>query len=458
MPRFRDGTIVAVATPLGRAAVSILRLSGPESTTLALQQIRIDGNREVQVRRPFLTTFLGSQGEPVDQILLTVFPAPASYTGEDVVEISCHGSPPVVRKVLETLLANGARLAEPGEFSLRAFLNQKMDLAQAEGVRDLIESQTEFQARVARGQIEGRLSKRLKHQKEDLVSIISHMETAVEFVEEDVEPEGRSALVGRLVAIDRELQLLVESSEFGRVVREGLRVSIVGRPNVGKSSLFNRLVREDRVIVTALPGTTRDAVAETIDLAGIPTEVVDTAGIREARGEVESLGVQKSLEYIQESDIVLFVIDGSRRFDAEDSGAWHLIKELRHILVVNKLDLPVRVAIPPEIKRSCVSMVTISALRGERMDELREALRLALAPAGRLEREQVWITSVRHKHCLEEARRHLGQAIVACERGLSEEFPLHDLRKVLEETGKITGETSVEDILGEIFATFCVGK
>ena len=421
-------------------------------------KLQLGSGNECPPRRPCLATFLDSANRPVDQVLVTLFPGPASYTGEDVVEISCHGSPPVVQEILDTLMHAGARLAEPGEFTLRAFLNQKMDLAQAEGVRDLVESQTSFQARVARAQIDGRLSLELRPHQEDLIRTISHMETALEFVEDEVEPEGRAQLVEQLAGVDRGLRRLLGSFELGRVVRDGFCVSIVGKPNAGKSSLFNSMVQQERVIVTEVPGTTRDAVAETIDLKGIPTQIVDTAGIRETQDPVESLGVRKSLEYIERSDIILFVVDGSMGFGEEDARVWADIKERRCILVLNKLDLPKVVVVPPYVGQQCESVVAVSARHGTRVQELREVVSAVLAPANGWEVERVLITNVRHKHCLERAREHLARALAACEAGLSEEFPLYDLRKVLDETGKITGETSVEDILGEIFSTFCIGK
>ena len=458
MSRFRDETIIAVATPPGRGAISLIRLSGSEASTLVRGQLRLGRGAEYRHRRPCLATFVDSASRPLDQVLVTLFPAPTSYTGEEVVEISCHGSPPVVQEILETLLRSGARLAEPGEFTLRAFLNQKMDLAQAEGVRDLIESQTVFQARVARDQVEGRLSAELRPYQDDLIRVISHMETSVEFVEDEAEPEDRAQLVERMLEIDRGFGRLLGSFELGRVVRDGFCVSIVGRPNAGKSSLFNALVQQERVIVTDVPGTTRDAVAETVDLEGIPTQLVDTAGIREVEDPVESLGVRKSLEYIGRSDVTLFVVDGSTEFGREDALVWAGIKERPCILVLNKLDLSRLAEVPPDIGQQCESVVAVSALNGTCVGELRRAMSRVLTPVKGWERERVLITNVRHKNCLERAREHLSGAFAACEEGLSEEFPLYDLRKALDETGKITGETSVEDILGEIFSTFCIGK
>ena len=364
----------------------------------------------------------------------------------------------MVQGILETLLRGGARLAEPGEFTLRAFLNQKMDLAQAEGVRDLIESQTAFQARVARDQIAGRLSAELRPYQNDLIRIISHMEAALEFVEDEVEPEGKAQLVKQMSVVDRGLGYLLDSFELGRLVRDGFCVTIVGRPNAGKSSLFNSLVQQERVIVTDAPGTTRDAVAETIEVGGLPAQIVDTAGIRDAQDAVESLGVQKSLEYIERSDIILFVVDGSARVGEEDARVWANIRELPCILVLNKLDLPKVIEVPMDIGQQCESVVAVSARHGTCVKELREAMGRVLAPAKGWERERVLITSIRHKRCLERAREHLSRALVACEDGLSEEFPVYDLRKALEEIGKVTGETTMEDILGQIFSTFCIGK
>jgi len=456
--RFRDGTIIAVASPPGRGAISLIRLSGSDSATLVRGQLRLAKGAEWRPRRPCLATLEDSSSRAVDQVLVTLFPAPASYTGEDVVEISCHGSPPVVQGILETLLRGGARLAEPGEFTLRAFLNQKMDLAQAEGVRDLIESQTAFQARVARDQIAGRLSAELRPYQNDLIRTISHMEAALEFVEDEVEPEGKAQLVKQMGGVDRGLGHLLDSFEFGRLVRDGFCVTIVGRPNAGKSSLFNSLVQQERVIVTDVPGTTRDAVAETIEVGGIPTQIVDTAGIRDAQDAVESLGVQKSLEYIERSDIILFVVDGSARFGEEDARVWANIRELPCILVLNKLDLPKVIEVPMDIGQQCESVVAVSARHGTCVKELREAMGRVLAPAKGRERERVLITSIRHKRCLERAREHLSRALVACEDGISEEFQVYDLRKALEEIGKVTGETTMEDILGQIFSTFCIGK
>ncbi|MCZ6879175.1 MAG: tRNA uridine-5-carboxymethylaminomethyl(34) synthesis GTPase MnmE [Acidobacteria bacterium] len=453
-----DRTIVAIATPPGQGAITLVRLSGLQAKEFANQRFRARGQPDWIARRPLLGYFLDCHGNPLDQVLLTFFPGPASYTGEDLVEISCHGSPVVARQLVEGLVELGAHLAEPGEFTWRAFLNGKMDLAQAEAVRGLIESQTAFQAKVAAEQLEGKVSRTLKPIKDEIVRILCQMETALEFVEDEVELQERGELLEALQTADRQLEQLEESFSFGRIVQEGITVSITGKPNAGKSSLFNALVLDDRVIVTDVPGTTLDAVTETIDLEGIPARLVDTAGIREAKDALEKLGVQKSLEYLRQAEVVLFVLDQTTPFGEEDFRVWDLVRERCCVLVINKEDLPGRLQVPPEVEKACAATVRVSALEGTHLQELRSSLLKAVTREHRIEREGVMITSIRHKHCIEATRKFLQAGIESYGRGMSEEFPLYDFRKALESLGQITGETTAEDILEEIFSTFCIGK
>lgn len=453
-----DKTIVAIATPPGQGAITLVRLSGLQAREFACQRFRAAGQTDWIARRPLLGRFLDCHGNPLDQVLLTFFPGPASYTGEDLVEISCHGSPVVAQQVVEGLVELGALLAEPGEFTWRAFLNGKMDLAQAEAVRGLIESQTAFQAKVAAEQLEGKVSQALKPIKAEIVRILCQMETALEFVEDEVELQGRGALLEGLQIADRQLEQLEESFSLGRLVQEGITVSITGKPNAGKSSLFNALVLDDRVIVTDVPGTTRDAVTETIDLEGIPVRLVDTAGIREVKDALEKLGVQKSLEYLRQAEVVLFVLDQTTPFGEEDFRVWELIREHRCVLVINKEDLAACLQIPPEVEAACVAAVRVSALKGTHLHELKSSLLSAVTREHRIEQEGVMITNIRHKLCIEAARKSLQAGIESYGRGMSEEFPLYDFRKALESLGQITGETTAEEILEEIFSTFCIGK
>lgn len=454
-PTPSQDTIAAPATPPGRSAIAVVRISGPDAVRVALGRLRPPP--ALGDRRPIVARLVDESERELDRVLVTLYQAPASYTGEDVVEISCHGSPILARKLLEVCLSEGARLAEPGEFTQRAFLNGKVDLAQAEAVRDLIESRTGFQARKAAEQLGGRLTRALQPIRDRLVRVISHMETSLEFVEDDVEPDAREALLLKLSAVDQDLAALEESHRFGRPLQEGVTAAIVGKPNAGKSSLFNALLKSDRAIVTEIPGTTRDSLSETAEIGGIPFLLIDTAGIRQTSETVERLGVERSRQAMQEADIALFVLDGSRPLDEEDEAIWREIKDRPAVLAVNKSDLPQRCGLPRAwIQRAAAAEV--SALKGTRLDFLREALREAAAPGSGVETEGVIITSVRHCRCLQKARAALGRGRQAYAAGLSEEFPLYDLRKALAAVGEITGETTAEEILGEIFSNFCIGK
>jgi tRNA modification GTPase len=423
-------TIVAPSTPPGRSALAVVRLSGSEARRI-LGRLSADCDGDLEARRPRLVTLLDVDEQPLDNALITYFPGPRSYTGEDVIEISCHGSPVVTQRILEGCLARGARLAEPGEFTLRAFLHGKMDLTQAEAVRDLIESQTAFQAQVAREQLEGKLSKKLQPARHELIEIASHLETALEFVEDDVAPETRVQLSKRLVTVRDQLCDLEASYEVGRIIHDGLTVVLAGKPNSGKSSVFNQLVECERAIVTDVPGTTRDPLREAIDLRGVPVLLVDTAGIRESAESVERAGIARSLEHVSEADLILFVVDESRRYSDEDEFIWRNV--------------------------GCLQMISVSALLGENVDELVEGIvKHGLPEAEKGERASV--TNARQKRCLEEAHSWLERAGEALAGGMSEEFVVHDLRKGLESLGRITGETTTEDILAGIFSSFCIGK
>lgn len=450
-------TIVALATPAGKGAIALIRISGPRAELIARNQFRSSASAW-EPRKPLLGSFLAAGGRAIDRVLVTFFQAPRSYTGEDLVEISCHGSPVISRQILETMLNAGARLAEPGEFTMRAFLNGKMDLSQAEAVRNLVESRTAFQAQVATQQSFGKLSQALQPAKEEIIRILSHMETTLEFVEDDAEPLSKEVLAPRLSAVDLLLERLENSFELGKVVQEGVTIAIVGKPNSGKSSIFNSLLLFNRAIVTQLPGTTRDALTETIDLDGIPALLVDTAGIRDTNDPIEQLGVEKSLEYLRSADLALFVLDGATLFDDEDGRVWELIGKVPCVLALNKEDLPQRLKVPAEVKRSCVVDVSVSALKRTHLEDLRQTLKNAIVPAARPSGDGVLVTSLRHKRCLEAARKHLQVGMEAYRAGLSEEFPLYDFRKALDALGQITGETSTEDLLKQIFSEFCIGK
>ncbi len=327
-----DDTIVAIATPPGRGGIGVVRLAGPEARTIAGPILRLQHALEPG-RALFGELIEPETGERIDEVVITYFQKPHSYTTDDIVEISAHGAPVVLRHMVELTLARGARLAEPGEFTMRAFLNGRLDLTQAEAVRDLIESQTLYQAKVAAQQLEGALSKRLQPIKQKLVELIALLEAGIDFAEDDVSVLPPDRILGAIAAVCEPLQELAGSFEYGKIVHEGLTLAIVGRPNVGKSSLFNRLVERERAIVTATPGTTRDLVSETVSLGGIPVQLVDTAGIRKALDEAESIGIRKSMEALADADLVLVVLDASQPSDGEDRQLLELVEQ-RHAIVV----------------------------------------------------------------------------------------------------------------------------
>ena len=395
-------------------------------------------------------------GELLDEVILTYFKAPHSYTGEDVIEISCHGSPVILSRVLEMVTAGGARIAEPGEFTFRAFLNRRLDLSQAQAVRDIISAQTRYQARVATRQLGGALSNRLAPAKDALVETIVHLESSIEFVEDDISPEALSGLSAKLGKLIAGLGEVAASFSFGRYVKEGFDLAIVGRPNVGKSSVFNRLVGSDRAIVTEIPGTTRDALYESASIAGVPVRLIDTAGIRETTDPVEVIGITRSRSAIADADISLVILDGSARLSDEDLRLLDQVPEEGRILALNKTDLPRAVA-PSELGGRG-EPISISALTGEGFDQLTGRIFLKLSGEAGVERDDLMITDARQHAALRRAIEQATEARDLMIQGELEEIILLKLHAALTALGEITGETLTEEILGQIFSTFCVGK
>ena len=392
-----------------------------------------------------------ASGEPVDQVVLTWFAKPKSYTAEDVVEIACHGSPVVLHYALQKAVEAGARPAEPGEFTLRAYLNGRIDLPQAEGIRDLIEATTFFQARVAARQAEGAISRRIKPLKEKLLELIALLEAGIDFAEDDVSVAPADEILRRLEPVEEGVRALVASFAFGKLVHDGFMLAIVGKPNVGKSSLFNRLLEQDRAIVTDIPGTTRDLVSETASIEGIPVRFVDTAGIRESQDVVESLGIERSRQAMADADLTLVVVDLSTALTAEDEIILGLARTQGKFLVAaNKSDLPRRASLEEALP--------VSALTGEGVGALRSAIIESVAPRGRWEQEGGGLTSLRHEQLLKEAQLALGHARQATMFGIPHEMLLLDLYAALAPIDAVTGATTADDILNRIFSTFCIGK
>jgi len=392
----------------------------------------------------------GRDGHALDQVVATYFPAPRSYTTEEVVEISCHGSPVVLRHAVERSLEAGARLAEPGEFTLRAFLHGRLDLPQAEAVRDLIEATTLYQARVAAGQAGGSVSRRIAPLKEQLVELIALLEAGIDFADDDVSVAPLEEIERRLEPLITGVNRLVASFQYGALVRGGLTLAIVGRPNVGKSSLFNRLLERDRAIVTEIPGTTRDLVSETAAIGGIPVTLYDTAGIRQSGDVVESLGIQRSYQAMADADVTLVVTDASRPPDSEEEALLaHARAQGRCLPAANKCDLGA--CFPP-------GALAVSALTGEGIEALRKAILEAVAPPGGFEEETGFITSLRHETLLQESAAGLEKALAAARAATPHEMLLVDLYGALQPIDAITGATTADDILNRIFSTFCIGK
>ena len=385
-------------------------------------------------------------------MVATYFQAPRSYTAEDLIEISCHGSPVVLRHAVERALDAGARLAEPGEFTLRAFLNGRIDLPQAEAVRDLIDATTLYQARVAAQQTGGSVSRRIAPIKEQFLELIALLEAGIDFAEDDVSVAPAGEILRRLDPILAGVRALAASFQYGGLVRQGLTLAIVGRPNVGKSSLFNRLLEQDRAIVTDIPGTTRDLVSEISNIGGIPVKLYDTAGIREGTGLVESLGIERSYQAMADSDLTLVVIDLSLPLEPQDHTLIARAKSQgRHLVAGNKCDLGRSMSGMPDC-------ITVSALTGEGIRELREAILESVAPNRALEVETGFITSLRHEQLLRESAVWLEKARGAVEANIPHEMLLLDLYAGLRPIDAITGATTADDILNRIFSTFCIGK
>ncbi len=460
---YSDDTIAAISTPPGRGGIGVVRLSGPDSLKIATAFVRPESTTEAGTpnRAQFGRLMDPATSELIDEVIITYFKAPRSYTGEDVVELSCHGSPIVLARVLQLTLEGGARVAEPGEFTFRAFFNKRIDLAQAQAVRDVIDAQTQYQARVATRQLEGELSLRITPLKDALVEVIVHLESSVEFVEDDISTETASTLKNKLNGVIDALSTIANSFAFGRYVKEGFDLAIVGRPNVGKSSVFNRLIGADRAIVTEIPGTTRDALYESTSISGVPVRLIDTAGIRETNDLVEGIGITRTRSAIADADISLLVLDASCQFQNEDVELLGSVPKERRIVALNKIDLPNLLECDQTgagLADLIDTWVTISALTGSGFDELTAKILELLAGDSATERDDVVLTDARQHEAVRKAIELLRDAIQLLDQGELEEIILLRLRGGLVALGEITGETLNEEILGQIFSTFCIGK
>ena len=457
-----DDTIAAIATPVGAGGIGIVRLSGPEALAILralFRRARDPSGRAL--RRTLAPRALcyghvvdPASGQVIDEVLAAYMPAPRTYTRQDVVEINCHGGPAPLRRVLDLCLAHGARLAGPGEFTLRAFLNGRLDLAQAEAVADLVEAKTGAGLRLAVAQLEGQLSHRIGDARARLLDALAWVEANVDFDEDEIPPY---AIDEELEAARRTLQALIEGAEQGIVYRQGIRAAIVGQPNVGKSSLLNALLRVERAIVTPIPGTTRDTLEETLNLRGIPLVLVDTAGIRsDTRDMAEDLGVERSRAALARADLALLVVDGSAPLTAEDGQIAELVGRKPAIVVVNKVDLPVLARIEDLLPHA--PRVDLSALTGAGLDTLERAIEEVVFAGQVMASDAALVSHPRHRDVLRRALEHVGAAVDARQAGLPTDLMSIDLMAAVDALGEITGETVSETLLETIFGRFCIGK
>jgi tRNA modification GTPase len=454
-----DDTIAAIATPLGEGGLAVIRLSGPAALNIAEKAFVPVGKHSLKLSAaPSHTIHYGRiqrGSEMIDEVLVAVMRAPRTFTREDVVEITCHGGLLPAKLVLETVLEHGARLALPGEFTRRAFLNGRIDLAQAEAVADLIHARTELAVAAANEQLAGKLSQRINRLREDLMKTLAHVEAHIDFPDEDIAPDTKDQLIRRLDDAVAYMDELLRTANEGQILRRGVRAAIIGRPNAGKSSLLNLLLGHDRAIVSPIPGTTRDTIEETANIRGLPVVFIDTAGLREGGDMIESEGIRRSRESLAQAELILHVLDASETLTAADQNYLSDFAGKRRILVCNKIDLPrqLRFAQPPPapvVELSCVSGAGLEALK----DAIKELIWSGNVKAGML---QVMINS-RHQDALRRGREAAVQTVEALRNNLTLELVAMDLRIAVNAVGEIVGHTTTEDLLDSIFSQFCIGK
>lgn len=456
-----EETIAAIATPLGEGGLAVIRISGPQALALADRVFKPSGKGSRQPSAATTHTLHYGHavraGERIDEVLLSVMRKPRSFTREDVVEFACHGGPLPARLVLEAILAAGARLAQPGEFTRRAFLNGRLDLAQAEAVADLIHSRTELALRAANEQLAGKLSQQINQLREALLTVLAHIEAHIDFPEEDIAADTREQLNARLAQTLADLEGLLKTANEGQLLRRGIRAAIIGRPNAGKSSLLNQLLGRDRAIVSPIPGTTRDTIEETANIRGLPVVFIDTAGLREARDEIEEEGIRRSRQSLSQAEMILHVLDVTDARTTGDDGMGEEIAGKKGVVIHNKIDLP-HPARAAASARPSMPVVEVSCVTGQGIEQLKDVIKeLVWSGEIRAEMLQVMINS-RHQDALRRARAGVLQTLAALaeEKGL--ELVAMDLRIAVDAVGEVVGKTSTEDLLDLIFSQFCIGK
>jgi tRNA modification GTPase len=453
----QDDTICAIATPAGTGSIGVIRVSGNLAISVVSQVFsgKIKDFKSHTAHRGQITD--PSTNQLIDEALVLVMKGPHSYTGEDVVEIQSHGNPALLQKILSTLITCGARLAQPGEFTRRAFLAGKMDLAQAEAVMELINAQSHSAQTMALNQVRGKLSKKIDEVKGEILSLLSQIEASIDFTEQGISLCSREEIAAR---IDKPTQLigdLLSRYEEGKQIREGTSVVIIGRPNVGKSSILNRLLGEDRAIVTPIPGTTRDTLEEGLNLQGHLIKIIDTAGIRDTTDSIEQQGVRRGEAALKKADIALFILDASEIIHQQDIALGDKIEGKKKVIVLNKIDLPLEIDIRAiQAKYPTDPIVSLSAITGAGFDDLKNQLVAIIAPEQ--QKEPPIVALLRHKNALELAKNAMKRALQSAKENAPVEFLAADLREALDALGEIVGETTTDEILDQIFNQFCIGK
>jgi tRNA modification GTPase len=453
-----DDTIAAIATPLGEGGLTVIRLSGPEALRVAERSFVPAGKNS---RKPTEATThtihygkVTRSGKTVDEVLCAVMRAPRTYTREDIVEITCHGGILSAKTVLDTVLENGARLAEPGEFTKRAFLNGRLDLTQAEAVADLIHSRTELALAAANEQLAGKLSQRINQLRDELMNALAHIEAHIDFPEEDISPDTKEQLIKRMEHGIAFMDELLSTANEGQILRHGIRAAIVGRPNAGKSSLLNQLLGHDRAIVSPIPGTTRDTIEETANVRGLPVIFVDTAGLREARDEIELEGIRRSRESLARAEFILHVLDASEPLTAEDERYFADFAGKKRIFVCNKIDLPRKL----ESTDKLTLVADVCCLTGQGIEFLKDAIK-ALVWSGEIKSEMLQVMiNARHQDALRRSREAALRTLEALRADLTLDLVAVDLHIAVNAVGEIVGKTATEDLLDSIFSQFCIGK
>nr|WP_288564091.1 tRNA uridine-5-carboxymethylaminomethyl(34) synthesis GTPase MnmE [uncultured Romboutsia sp.] len=458
---FIDDTIAAIATAPGEGGIGIIRISGEKSLQVAQSIFKSKSGKMIKdynARTLIYGTVVDNE-KVIDEVLVAYMKGPNSYTAEDVIEINCHGGFISVKKILELILSKGVRLAEAGEFTKRAFLNGRIDLSQAEAIIDVIKSKTDMAHEVAQSQLEGSLAKKIKDLRMNVTEVLAHLEVSIDFAEEDVEEITYQTLEEKALELRNEIKKLYDTAESGKILRDGLKTVIVGKPNVGKSSLLNSILGENRAIVTDIAGTTRDVIEEFVNIKGIPLKIVDTAGIRETEDVVEKIGVEKSRESFSTADLVIMVLDASRKLSEEDMEILESLKNKKTIVLLNKMDLEPQIELEKiEEFVNSEDIIKISALKHQGIEELQDKIEAMVYHGSVKNSSNLMITNSRHKDALFKAYESINDAISAIEQRMPYDFIEVDLKNIWDYLGYINGDTVREDLLDTIFANFCIGK